>query len=158
MKISDDSITEGYFIRSYAPGRITVASLHNKPHNKELGEELATETDAGNQANIALPNSQLQEETLENSFILSANNLIKDWSPQSIDDLSEEHSQMLISLQPEVIILGTGASLRFPNPAWSTRFLEQHIGLEVMDTAAACRTYAILSADNRNVIAAMMLN
>jgi len=154
MKISDDSITDGYFIRSYTPGRITVASLHNK----ELGEELTTETDADNHANVSTSSSRLQEETLENSFIISPSKLIKDWSAQSIGDLSEEHSQMLILLQPEVIILGTGSSLRFPNQAWSARFLEHRIGLEVMDTAAACRTYAILSADNRNIIAAMMLN
>lgn len=141
MKISDDSNTDGYFIRSYTPGRITVASLH-----------LTTESNSKTEA----PASKLKEEILENSFILSANRLIKDWLPQTTSDLGEEHSEMLVSLQPEVIILGTGSSLHFPNPAWSARFIEHGIGLEVMDTGAACRTYAILNADNRNVVAALM--
>ena len=141
MKISDDSNTDGYFIRSYAPGRITVASAHLTP-------ESSSKTEA--------PASRLKEEILENSFILSANRLIKDWPPQTTSDLSEEHSEILVSLQPEVIILGTGVSLHFPNPSWSASFLEQGIGLEVMDTGAACRTYAILSADSRNVVAAFM--
>ncbi len=141
MKISDDSNTDGYFIQSYTRGRITVASAH-------FTTESSSKTDA--------PAPKLTQEILENSFILSANRLIKDWPPQTTSDLSDEHSEMLISLQPEVIILGTGLSLHFPNPVWSARFLERGIGLEVMDTGAACRTYAILSADNRNVVAALM--
>ena len=143
MKISDDSNTDGYFIRSYAPGRITVAS-------KQLSADTTGET--------APSESRFKEETLENSFIISANRLIKDWPPQTIDDLTNDHSKMLLSLQPEVIILGTGMSLRFPNPVWSASFLEHSIGLEVMDTGAACRTYGILSADGRNVVAAFILN
>jgi len=143
MKLSDDSITDGYFIRSYTPGRITVASLNLPPEGDSKDE---------------MPTTQLNEEVLENSFILSANEIVRDWEPNTTSELSEQDAEKLISLQPDIIILGTGASLRFPDPAWSAIFLERRIGLEVMDTAAACRTYAILCADDRNVIAALMLN
>jgi len=62
-----------------------------------------------------------------------------------------------VPLQPDIVVLGTGASLRFPHPRLTRALLEQRIGLEVMDTAAACRTFNILAAEGRRVAAALML-
>ncbi len=143
MKISVDINTEGYFIRSYAPGRITIAFPRS---SSEILEESAPAS------------GKFQEEILENSFILTSNSLIKDWSPKSITDLNAQHAEQLISLQPEVIILGTGHSICFPDQSWMASFYQNGIGLEIMDTGAACRTFSILASDGRNVAAAMMQN
>jgi uncharacterized protein len=58
---------------------------------------------------------------------------------------------------PEIVLLGTGPRLRFPSPAVYASLLKARIGVEVMDTAAACRTYNILAAEGRRVAAALML-
>ena len=143
MKISVGTNTDGYFIRSYARGRITIAFPRSP-------DEILTES---------TPNSsKFQEETLENSFILTSNSLIKDWAPKSISDLNAQHAEQLISLQPEVIILGTGHAICFPDQVWMAPFYQNGIGLEIMDTGAACRTFSILASDGRNVAAAMMQN
>ena len=142
MKISVDFNTDGYFIRSYAPGRITIA------FPRPPGEILAESTPAS---------SKFQEEILENSFILTSNSLIKDWSPKSTTDLNAQHAEQLISMQPEVIILGTGHSICFPDQAWMASFYQKGIGLEIMDTGTACRTVSFLASDGRNVAAAMMM-
>ena len=65
--------------------------------------------------------------------------------------------KFLLALEPEIVLLGTGATLRFPRPALSHCLTQAHIGLEVMDTAAACRTYNILVAEGRRVLAALLL-
>lgn len=146
MKISDHYNSEGYFIRSYAPGRITIAFPESPDH------EATNQPDSSTSAP-----PKFREETLETSFILSANKLIKNWAPESINELAREHAEQLVSLQPEVIILGTGNKICFPRPDWSATFYEKGIGLEVMDTGAACRTYSILTSDSRNVVVALML-
>jgi uncharacterized protein len=64
---------------------------------------------------------------------------------------------MLAELRPEVVILGTGVKLRFPPPSLTRALVEANIGLEVMDTGAACRTYNILMGDGRRVVAALLM-
>ncbi|MBI2225497.1 MAG: hypothetical protein HYU44_11240, partial [Betaproteobacteria bacterium] len=71
--------------------------------------------------------------------------------------LAASHFEFLLALKPEIVLLGTGAMLRFPSPALSRCLTEAHVGLEVMDTNAACRTYNILAAEGRNVAIAILL-
>ncbi|MEO6431968.1 MAG: MTH938/NDUFAF3 family protein, partial [Nitrosospira sp.] len=59
--------------------------------------------------------------------------------------------------QPEMVLFGTGATLRFPHPTLTRTLIESRIGVEVMDTAAACRTYNILTAEGRRVAAALLI-
>ena len=92
----------------------------------------------------------------ERSLVVTPERIIEDWEVPSFDALSASHFEFLLALKPEIVLLGTGATLRFPPPALSHRLLEAHVGLEVMDTAAACRTYNILSAEGRNVTAAVL--
>ena len=82
---------------------------------------------------------------------------VTDWPPTSFDNLLAAHFEMLAGMPWEVVILGTGAKLRFPPPALTRALTEAKIGLEVMDTGAACRTYNILMSDGRRVAAALLM-
>ena len=82
---------------------------------------------------------------------------VTDWAPQMFAHLSEPHFRALAALHPEVVLLGTGARLCFPPPALTRALPESGIGFEVMDTGAACRTYNILVAEGRRVLAALLM-
>ncbi len=82
---------------------------------------------------------------------------VMDWPPASFDDLVAQHFEMIAGLSLEVVILGTGAKLRFPAPSLTRALVEANVGLEVMDTGAACRTYNILMSDGRRVAAALLM-
>jgi uncharacterized protein len=60
-------------------------------------------------------------------------------------------------MKPEIVLLGTGATFVFPDPARLAPLRDARVGVEVMDTAAACRTYNILLAEGRNVVAALIV-
>ncbi len=64
----------------------------------------------------------------------------------------------LAELKPEVVLLGTGTRLRFPHPRLTRALTDAGIGVEVMDTPAACRTFNILAAEGRKVLAAVILD
>jgi uncharacterized protein len=93
----------------------------------------------------------------ETHLIVLPESIIQDWNVPGFSGLTVQHFEHLASLKPEIVLLGTGATLRFPPPALSRCLTESHIGLEVMDTSAACRTYNILSADGRKVLAALLV-
>jgi uncharacterized protein len=82
---------------------------------------------------------------------------VLDWPPASFDDLLAIHFESIAAMHPEVAILGTGAHLKFPAPPLIRALVEANIGLEVMDTGAACRTYNILMSDGRRVAAALLM-
>lgn len=91
------------------------------------------------------------------SCVVSPRRLIRDWPPQRLEELAPAHLAQLAELDPELVLLGVGARLRFPAPALLQPLLERSIGVEVMDTAAACRTYNLLKGDGRRVVAALMI-
>jgi uncharacterized protein len=76
----------------------------------------------------------------------------------SFEQLGSEHFETLAQMQVEVVIFGSGARLRFPRPAWIAPLVHKRIGIETMDTAAACRTYNILAQEGRVVAAALLLD
>lgn len=78
------------------------------------------------------------------------------WAIASLEDLTEEHFAELAALAPELVIFGSGARLRFPRPVLTRPLMAARIGLETMDTAAACRTYNVLLAEGRSVVAALL--
>lgn len=92
------------------------------------------------------------------SFIISLETLIEDWSPTHIDDLRAQHMQPLLQLQPELVLIGTGDALKFPAIEHYAALIHQNIGVEIMDSAAACRTYNILLGEGRKVVAGIILN
>ena len=79
------------------------------------------------------------------------------WSAAGFESLAADHFVELARLDLEVVLLGTGAALRFPPPHVTRALVEAGIGLEVMDVRAACRTYNILAAEARRVAAALLL-
>lgn len=78
------------------------------------------------------------------------------WPVNSFDELRDHHFQSLVHLRPEIVIFGSGARLRFAKPAVLRPLIDARIGLETMDTAAACRTYNVLLAEGRSVVAALL--
>jgi uncharacterized protein len=83
--------------------------------------------------------------------------LIEHWEPGHIDDLRTRHLEPLLQLQPELVLIGTGKTLRFPSVEHYACLIQQNIGVEIMDSAAACRTYNILLGEGRNVVAGIIL-
>jgi uncharacterized protein len=92
-----------------------------------------------------------------NSIVLSSHGQCLDWPCQRFDDLTEGHFAQLADIAPELVIFGSGARLHFPHAEWLQKLIELGIGLETMDTAAACRTYNILASEGRHVVAALLL-
>lgn len=79
------------------------------------------------------------------------------WPAARYDELDARHFLQLAELEVEVIIFGSGSRIRFPRPAWLAPLAARRIGVETMDTAAACRTYNILAQEGRRVAAALLL-
>ena len=82
---------------------------------------------------------------------------IMEWPIGNFEMLAVENIEFLLTLQPEIVILGTGNTQRFPSYALSRPLTQAGIGIEVMDTGAACRTYNILMAESRKVVAAVLV-
>lgn len=79
------------------------------------------------------------------------------WDCAGFDALEECHFAELARFQPEMVLFGSGSRLRFPQPRWLQSLYGQRIGVETMDTAAACRTFNFLVGEGRNVVAALLL-
>jgi uncharacterized protein len=94
---------------------------------------------------------------LAKSFLLTPHRLIEDWPPASFDNLTEADLQAVADLECPIVLLGTGPRQRFPAPALLRLFIERRIGVEVMDSYAACRTYNVLIAEGREVAAALII-
>lgn len=102
---------------------------------------------------------QLMQERIEQSVILSSGGLKELWHCASFEQLGAEDLERVAQLgsQAQVILLGTGRKNRFPPPAWLKPFVQYQLGVEAMDTAAACRTYNVLVGEGRKVVAALIL-
>jgi len=96
-------------------------------------------------------------EKIEHSLVLDSRGRKMDWQCSRFEALQEAHFDQLAELQPELVVFGSGARLRFPPPVLLRRLMAQRIGLETMDTVAACRTYNILAGEGRHVVAALLI-
>ena len=94
---------------------------------------------------------------LSKSFIVAADRLIEDWPPQAFKDLTAEHLNTALALEPEILIIGTGKEQHFLSGELMSAVSTAGMGLEVMDTAAACRTYNVLLGEDRKVVAALLM-
>ena len=99
----------------------------------------------------------VNERRLERSFFLDPDTLVEDWSPRDVAALAPEHLAPLLALEPAVILLGTGPRQVFPAPAVLAAALSRGVGIEVMDNAAAARTFTVLAGEGRRVVAAFLL-
>ncbi|MBK1717968.1 Mth938-like domain-containing protein [Thiocystis violacea] len=89
-------------------------------------------------------------------LILTPTRIIEDWGPTQAADLTAAHLEEVLALAPQILVLGTGARQVFPDPALYARLMQARIGIEIMDTGAACRTYNILMSEGRRVAAGLM--
>lgn len=91
------------------------------------------------------------------SLVVMPETIIYPWSPKQTQDLKPEHLQDILQHSIEIVLLGTGQHLEFPEPSVLSPLIDNQIGFEIMDTPAACRTYTVLLSEGRQVAAALML-
>jgi uncharacterized protein len=96
-------------------------------------------------------------EKIERSIVIGSRGEKFDWYCARFEDLTEEHFAQLVVTQPELVIFGSGTRLRFAPPAFMRALMQKRIGIETMDTLAACRTYNVLAGEGRQVIAALLI-
>ena len=100
---------------------------------------------------------RINERDFTRNLILTPTQLLEDWPAQDISTLLASHFEPLLELRPDILLRGTGANQVFPAAACYADLIAQRIGIEIMDSAAACRTYNILAAEDRRVAAALLL-
>jgi len=100
----------------------------------------------------------INQHCYKSSLYLSPNTIIKDVQQVSSSQLNQNAVQFIVEMSPEIVILGSGDFLQFPNAEVIAYFAEHNIGFETMDHSAACRTYSVLCAEHRDVGALLLLN
>ena len=100
---------------------------------------------------------QVNDERFHSSLYMSQKQVFSDWQCHHISALSEANLNPILEQKPEVIILGTGETQIFPDPKLFAYCVHQGIGLEVMANDAACRTYNILTTEDREVVLALIM-
>ena len=101
---------------------------------------------------------QPQQEKATHSIVIGSRGERLDWPGTSHASLTAEHFDQLAGLNPEMVIFGSGAKLKFPAPTLQRALMEARIGLETMDTPAACRTFNILAGEARHVLAVLLVD
>ena len=92
----------------------------------------------------------------QSSIIVSPQQVVDNWPPRVLSDLVIAHFNQVIDMSPEIVLLGTGSRIQFPDREILDFILLKNIGVEVMDTGAACRAYNFLAGEGRLVIAALL--
>jgi uncharacterized protein len=136
MQFNEERDFSAYTIRSYEPGKVNIIAP-------------AYENEA--------ESPKERQKALTNSFIMTPRTLIKDWPPASLQEITAHHLQDVGELKPEIVLLGTGENLEFPGPEVTEGLAKAGIGVEVMDSGAACRTYNILVNEGRYVAIATIV-
>ena len=96
-------------------------------------------------------------EKITTSVVIGSRGQRIEWACQSFDDLTPAHFVALAEQGPELVIFGSGGRIRFPKPPWLAPLYAKRIGIETMDTHAACRTYNILAGEGRDVLLALLI-
>lgn len=147
MQFSQDIDTSAYVIRAYGPGEVTI----NEPLTEESIANWSTQPQA------AQPAPLVTRRTLTRSAVVSPRQLVEDWPAQTPSEINAERLAPILAMKPEIVLFGTGSRLQWPPAATIAALHELGIGVEVMDTAAACRTYNILMLEGRRVAAALLM-
>ena len=100
----------------------------------------------------------VNDRRLVRSFIVSPDTLIEDWPAAAVGLLTPELLQPLLALEPEVVIIGSGDRQAFAPAATQAACLQAGVGFEVMNNAAAARTFNVLAGEGRRVVAAFVLS
>lgn len=99
----------------------------------------------------------INETTYHSSILLTPDKLITDWGPQQFSELKAEDLAIILTLKPELCLLGTGEHIQFPSTDLTQALITHKIGVEVMDTKAACRTFNLIAGEGRKVAAALLI-
>ena len=99
----------------------------------------------------------VNHQRFEHSLIVAPTQLISDWKTSAFKQLQESNFEKIASLNPEVVLLGTGKQHQFIHPRLIKALTEANIAVECMSTDAACRTYNILMSEGRKVVGALIL-
>lgn len=99
----------------------------------------------------------VNDRVLRSSFVIAPDTLVEDWPVADAGTMQPSHLDALLALQPELVLLGTGSTQVFPAPAVLAACLTRHLGIEVMTNDAAARTYSVLAAEGRRVVAGFIL-
>lgn len=100
----------------------------------------------------------VNSQTYTNSLVVPWQGEVTAWEVPDFERLEAAHFEKLAAMKPQLVIFGSGARLRFPPPRLLAGLMKARIGVETMDTAAACRTYNVLLAEGRAVVAALLFD
>jgi uncharacterized protein len=100
----------------------------------------------------------INKERHDGNLVVLPERLVEGWAPGGFAGLAEADFAALVPLGADIILIGTGARQRFPKPALLRPLIDARIGFEVMDLAAACRTYNILASESRAVALALLFD
>lgn len=135
---------QNILIHGYEVGMVSITGI--TADHPELKTAVIDEWDRDNHLGL-----------LRKSVLIGTNGEIKAWEPQIISDFSPAHFEQFSQYNPEIVLLGTGKNLSFPPQSCLSTLQKAKIGYEVMDTAAACRTFNVLAAEGRDVVLAILM-
>ncbi|MDD2929922.1 MAG: Mth938-like domain-containing protein [Sideroxydans sp.] len=99
----------------------------------------------------------VNDKRYEQAVVVTASTVRTDWHATDFASLTAEHFDYFLEMRPEVLLIGTGRKQQFAHPQLLQNLMRAGFGIEFMDTPAACRTYNILVAEDRKVVAAILL-
>ncbi len=100
---------------------------------------------------------QINEKIFTHSVIITADEVIENWAPQTIEELTTATLTPVMELKPDILLIGTGSKQVFIAATIYGELINNGIGVEIMNTSAACRTFNALTAENRRVVAALII-
>lgn len=100
---------------------------------------------------------KINNQIYHHSLIITPDSLIENWAPQSVAELTKESFADLYRIKPDILLIGTGAKQVFIDSELYGELINIGVGIEIMSTQSACRTYNALSAEDRNVAAALII-
>jgi uncharacterized protein len=100
---------------------------------------------------------RINAQRIREAVIVSATQLLFEPGLHGVGDLGDSQHARLMSLEPELVLIGTGSRQQFPDGTFGAKFLRAGVGYEVMDTGAACRTFNVLVSEGRRVVAVLLL-
>ena len=125
-----------------------------------VGDRLKLHADARTELNTVTAYGpgfvEINQSRFEGHLLLTPDEPVQLWPTEGFDALRAEDFAALLALRPEIVLLGTGRRQRFPHPKLTAALTRTGVGVEAMDSAAACRTYNILMSEGRRVLAAIL--
>ena len=157
----------GYRRPLYDPGaHVSASSIRGAPRPRIIARNAPTErivkftretAETHHVAAWQRGGVRIGEDWIRTHFIVSADRLIRDWQPPSPEELAPGDLEPALAAEPDILILGTGDTLMRPKLDLMGLMAERGIGLEIMNTPAACRTYNVLLHEGRAVVAALFI-